>query len=391
MLNIKDSDLCTGCGACSSVCPTDAIKIEYDYQGYLYPKVIKDKCIGCNKCNLTCPIEKDLLGERKPFSEKYYAGYLKNIDELNQVSSGGAFWAIAQNVFSLSGVVYGAIQEKTFDVHHERATSLKDAEKFRRSKYLQSYVGDTYRMAQEDLENGKIVLFSGTGCQLAGLYSFLNIQYENLITCEVVCHGVPSMKVFEHYIEVIEKRNAGKVSSINFRDKSKGWKNNSIATIFDNNKITTEYSVGNLFHKGYLKGLYYRPVCGKCKYSCLPRIGDITLADYWKYEGKLKTDNPDMGISLIITSTKRGDMMINDCSDVMIIENTEKEDSIASCKHLVQSPEESKKRAKFFRVLDKKGFEIAVNKCTKITVWDKVLRKTEIYIEKITDKQSTLL
>ena len=193
-----------------------------------------------------------------------------------------------------------------------------------------------------------------------------------MITCEVVCHGVPSMKAFKQYIYELELKHSANVKQIVFRDKSMGWKNNHIAIFFDNNEVVREPSVSHLFHGGYLNGYYSRPSCGSCKYACLPRVADITLADYWKYTGKLRVDNPDSGISLIVCSTEKGDEQLKRVRGIMQIENATQKEALKSCRHLTHPPIESHKRKNFFKLLDQYGFEVAVKQCSHQSFFEKV-------------------
>ncbi len=384
---MKNKERCTGCGACACACPTQALFMEYDHEGFYYPKLKPELCISCDECKKVCFIASTQLSQRNLYSTKYYAGYLKDTTQLTCVSSGGAFWGISEKVLSSNGIVYGAVQESIFDVHHERANTIIEAKKFQRSKYLQSSIGNTYIRVQDDLMQGRVVLFSGTGCQIAGLYGFLKKTYDNLITCDVVCHGIPSMKAFKQYIHELEIKHSAKVIQIVFRDKTNGWKNNHIAIYFDNDEIVREPSVKHLFHAGYLSGLYCRSSCENCDYASLPRVADITLADYWMYEGPLKLDNPDGGISLIVCSTEKGNKLIKSVEQAMRLEISTQEKAMQSCKHLIRPPIASPKRMMFFKLFKKYGFEVAVQQCSRKSFFEKlrikVGRNKQIFLSKL--------
>lgn len=361
MIQIHDKTLCTGCGGCASICPVNAIVLTEDQEGFRYPLVNTDICVNCGKCNHVCPMIQQ--NNREKETECFYAGYLKDKESLQDVSSGGVFWALALTVLAENGVVYGAVHSGIEDVHHERAETVEEAAKFRRSKYFQSVVGNCYAKVREDLNEGRQVLFSGTPCQIAALYAFLGEGIDGLYTCEVVCHGVPSMKAFHSWRVEEEKRHGSKIVGLIFRDKSDGWKQNHYAVTFSDGTVSRKPSVNHDFHRGYLQGLFYRPSCGKCRYACMPRFADITLADFWKYNGALHAANEDKGISLIVCSTSKGKQLVDRSAKLLEMEQVDRKTALDSCRHLWQHPQADPKRGKFFEILDKKGFEKAMHRC----------------------------
>lgn len=365
MIVIEDKTKCVGCYACQSICPVNAISMEYDEEGFLYPIINNEKCIDCGKCDNVCHMKTNTQ-RNSDFLPKYYAGYHRDESELKTVSSGGAFWAFTQHIIRLGGIVFGAVHSSLYDIQHKGMDNIDDAQLIKRSKYLQSHINNTFIEAKEYLQKGKIVLFSGTACQIAGLYSYLGQEYDNLFTCEVVCHGVPSMKAFESYIKSIENKHSSKVISIVYRNKDHGWINNHIEICFENGDKIHEPSSKNLLHGTYLRGFMYRPSCGTCKYASLPRTSDIVLADYWKYSGKLKEANNDMGISLIVCSNKHGKSLLDSCADYLYFEPTESTAAIESCYHLTHTPRENVKREEFFSILNEHGYEEAVRHCRNI-------------------------
>ena len=356
-MKVFDSkDKCTGCGACAAVCPVSCINMELDEEGFLYPVSDNSKCINCGLCRKTCHMKQDLKTEEKT---TFFAAYLKEKEQLEQVSSGGVSWAFMETIINDGGVVYGATQKKVGIIEHERATTLKDAEAFKRSKYLQSKTTDVFPLVKKDLNDGTLVLFTGTACQIAALKTFLHKDYDNLYTCDVVCHGVPSIYVFNKYIKEEEEKEKSDVVWLNCRNKSKGWQYNQYELTFANGKIKRELSTKNRFHAGYLSGLFYRPSCGSCKYSCLPRTADLTLADYWKYEGALSNDNSGLGISLVVCSTKHGEKLLKDSKPLLNIEKTSRELAIHSCRHLDNQPIVNPLREQFFETIRRESYQNA--------------------------------
>ncbi|MBQ3784679.1 MAG: Coenzyme F420 hydrogenase/dehydrogenase, beta subunit C-terminal domain [Lachnospiraceae bacterium] len=383
MLTITDKRFCTGCGACINACPKKIISLQEDEEGFWYPKIDESKCVDCHLCEKVCPFKKERQKDINEDYPRFYAGQLKCKDDLNEVSSGGAFWAVAQYVLSIGGVVFGAIQENVDNIYHVRTTNIDEAQRMRRSKYFQSDTNYTFCQAKEDLQNNKIVLYSGTGCQIAGLLSFLNKEYDNLITCEVVCHGVPSRKVWKKYREEKEHIENKRITGLVFRDKSKGWSNNQYKITFDDCSIEYEKSTQQLFHAGYLQGLFYRPSCGCCRFASLPRVADITLADYWQYKGRFRTQDNDLGVSLISINTSKGTKLLNDVSDYLDYETTENQLALSSCRHLDNHPTENPKRKLFFEVFFVEGYYKAANNYIVVNNGDSLLHKIGRKVNKV--------
>lgn len=358
MIEIKDKRQCTGCAACLNACPVHVIDMVEDIEGFIYPSVNIKDCIDCHLCEKSCPMLKgrEVLCETHEDYPLYYAGQLKNKEDLFEVSSGGAFWAFAQAVIEKGGVVYGAIQENVDHIFHIRASSLEDIKLIRRSKYFQSEIGLSYQRAKEDLKKGVLVLFSGTGCQIAGLKAYLNKDFSNLFTCDVVCHGVPSRKVWNKYRLEKEENEGKRIVNLVFRDKSFGWSRNHYNITYDDGTIEKEFSDKQLFHAGYLSGLFYRPSCGVCLFASLPRVSDITLADYWKYEGRFRQPNNDLGVSLITVNNEKGECLLQLSSKLLDIDTTERDLALNSCKHLDEHPSENPNRASFFEAFNKDGY-----------------------------------
>lgn len=364
MIKIVDKRNCTGCGACVNACPRSIIMMKEDYDGFVYPIIRVEDCIDCHLCEKSCPMLKNKSEISRENAEypKFYAGQLKRKDDLFEVSSGGAFWAFSQAIIDAGGIVYGAIQENVDHIYHFRATDLDDIKRIRRSKYFQSDTGLTFQQVKNDLKNGLIVLYSGTGCQIAGLQGYLNKEYDKLITCDVACHGVPSRKVWKAYRREKEDREGKRIIDLVFRDKSAGWSHNQYKITYQDGSIEKETSTKQFFHAGYLKGLFYRPSCGTCRFASLPRVADITLADYWQYQGRYRQQGNDLGVSLITINNCKGERLLKDSSKYLSYESTEKDKAIASCKHLDEHPSENPDREAFFSLFAEKGYYVAAKK-----------------------------
>lgn len=364
MIEINDKKNCTGCGACINACPLHIIKFEEDVEGFIYPSVDADNCINCSLCEKSCPMLKDrasLCPNIDGFPQ-FFAGQLINKGELFAVSSGGAFWAFSQTIIDKGGVVYGAVQTDVDSIYHQRAETLEEIKAIRRSKYFQSDTKQTFAQVKADLKDGRSVLYSGTGCQIAGLKAYLGKECDNLITCDVVCHGVPSRKVWKAYRKEKEEREGKIIKDLVFRDKSAGWSHNQYRITYQDGSVEKEASTQQLFHAGYLQGLFYRPSCGVCRFASLPRVTDVTLADYWQYQGKFRQSDKDLGVSLITVNSNRGQRLLDDSSKYLDIELTEQEKALESCRHLDEHPSENPDRANFFKLFNEAGYYAAAKK-----------------------------
>lgn len=349
-----NEEKCTGCKVCVISCPQQCITLRKDDLGFEYPYIEEEKCIHCNICKNKCHAQSQLKLPRKG-KVLVYAAFHKDSSVRLKSSSGGAFWAAVECIIENGGVVYGAVQTSLFEVTHQRSESLRECEKFRRSKYLESNLTNTYQQVREDLLKGKQVLFSGTGCQVAGLYSYLGKDYENLYSCDIICHGVPSKSYFERFIAELQGEIGKNILSINYRNKRRGWNRNQIElTLEDNSKLYCD-SDKFLFHRGFLIGLYNRKSCYQCQYAKLPRRGDISLADYWKYRGKLLAENSNTGISLCVISSEKGEKLFEKMKEKMFFEETTLRMAVESCRHLTKPPIKHVKAGKVQKNLKKRS------------------------------------
>ena len=303
MINIKDPADCCGCTACASICNHDAITMEPDALGFLYPKVDESKCVECGLCEKVCAFNDNYdksLNLQKPDT---YAARHKDMDEVMKSRSGATFVAISDYILDQGGVVYGAGYKDHFRVAHKRATTKEERDEFRGSKYVQSDLTGVFRMVKQDLKNGLTVLFSGTPCQTSGLNSYVGKKLrENLVLIDIVCHGVPGPFLWRDYLRYIEKKQGDIISVVNFRDKEEfGWKAHHDTFKFVNGGGKMIFT--DLFYKHIM----FRHSCGKCHFCNTTRPSDITLADFWGWE---KTDpninKDDKGVSLVLVNTPKG-------------------------------------------------------------------------------------
>jgi len=293
---------CCGCGGCANTCPVDAITLKEGTNGFLFPEVDTEKCIQCGKCVKNCPVLAITKPNRKvPECRAAYAP-----DEIRRISSsGGIFTLIAEFVFEKNGVIYGAALNEQFEVVHKRITSLEELSALRRSKYVQSQVGMSYRQVKKDLKEGRTVLFSGTPCQNAGLRNYLGKEEENLILVDIVCHGVPSQSVFDEYLK--EQFPGNDLTEFLFRTKDAGQNCMvSQATLKDGRKVLSTIEE-DAFEKGFHKSVFLRESCSVCHFAAPPRQGDFTLGDFWGLE-KYNPDFKDpLGVSLVFLNNEKAD------------------------------------------------------------------------------------
>ena len=288
---------CCGCSACFNICPVQAITMQEDREGFKYPKIDERSCINCGKCEKACPVlHAETAG--RTLHPAFYAVWNRQDEARLSSSSGGVFRVLAEDVLVDGGVVYGA----AFDVHnrlrHVRAESADALVPLTGSKYVQSEIGTAFCQVRADLKNGRRVLFTGTPCQVAGLYAFLGGDDANLLTADVLCHGVPSPAVFERYLESL---GVGEKCRIEFRNKDNGWKKYEVVV---GDRVHETFRA-NAYMKGFLSNLYLRPSCASCRFVGCRRPGDLTLGDFWGAGNFRKRYDDDKGTSLVLLNSPK--------------------------------------------------------------------------------------
>ena len=325
MIEVDDKRNCTGCTACKSICPRDAITMVSDNEGFLYPLLNHGLCVNCGLCDKVCPLPKrDNQDNACSCLDAYVAHYCNNDDIWYESASGGVFTAITNYVLENDGVVYGAAYNKEWEVEHSSASSISDAVKFRGSKYVQSKLNDTFREIKSNLLSGQLVLFSGTPCQVAGLKSYLKKDYQNLITVDLLCHCVPSPRIFKDYINYIQNRYKKKISKINMKDKTLGW--NSFQTpriYFEDGTSIFNIEDTKLWETIFYSHIAVRPSCYSCRFSNLNRVGDFTIGDYWgveKFHPEFCVPN---GASILLINSRKGQEAFRSFSNYLKYEITD--------------------------------------------------------------------
>ena len=337
MVRLLDKKDCCGCSACASACPKQCISMVADNEGFLYPQINEEKCVDCGMCENVCPTTSRII-KREP--KRVFAAKNSDEDVRMRSSSGGVFSMIADWVITRGGVVFGACWNERWEVVHDYTETKDGISKFRGSKYVQSRIGSAYKKAEQFLKKGRIVLFSGTPCQIAGLTRFLKKEYANLLKVDIICHGVPSPLVFKKYIDerithasTVEKRKCDRnrigstsraeVKDISFRDKRQGWKNfgfNMIVRCTDGNiKSYYEPKNENLFIKGFLSNIYLRPSCYYCHFKGFHTCSDLTLGDYWGIDACF---DDDKGVSAITINSDKGEQLFSNIENIFLRESS---------------------------------------------------------------------
>lgn len=350
---LSDYKKCTGCGACSQICPKNAIVMKPDDEGFLYPEISSSLCIDCDTCRKICPQNgKDYVNDS---SVQFWGGMIKDDSVLMKSSSGGAFSAICRILDDDDAIICGATYDDKLKVHHTWCLNGDGIDIFRKSKYLQSDVGEIYINIKNFLSEGRTVLFSGTACQVAGLYAYLGGKPEKLYTVDLICHGVPSQKVFDCYIHSLEKHKKTKITKFSFRDKSNFLGDWEIGTAFGNDKKQKHQAWGQDFYmSGFLRALFYRPVCYSCQYanSEIKRPADLTIGDFWGSKSVNPLYDDKKGSSLIVVNSEKGDFLIEKMKKVMDLTPVNREQAVKENHNLIEPTKENPKREEFFNRLN---------------------------------------
>jgi coenzyme F420-reducing hydrogenase beta subunit len=316
-----------------------------DRDGFIYPNKDTDICTTCGLCVKVCPIDKPISRE-KPLTT--FAAVHKDLELLKNSSSGGVFAALCSLVFENKGVVFGCTMNDKLEPEHVSINCKSDMKKIQGSKYVQSNVKNTFAETKKYLQEGRQVLFTGTPCQIAGLKYYLGMDYENLITADLICHGVPSPTFFRGYINWLEKSRNAEVIEFIFRDKSKaGMGCIGKATYFKNKELFYEEAIISTLHYYYyyfLEGDIYRECCYDCKYASSGRMGDFTMGDYWGIEKAHPEINTGLGVSVLLVNNDKG-MELVDKLNLNLTKSTFEKASAYNGNLLHPTPKRDKREA----------------------------------------------
>lgn len=359
---------CTGCGACVCVCPVGCIQMVENKEGFFYPVIDHTQCIGCKKCYKVCPNEP----EDDEDVVAVLAGYSYNRDIRLTSSSGGVFTHLAEEVLKRNGVVFGVAMQKSQAVICA-VENIEEIPKLRGSKYVQSRVGNAYRQVEKYLKEGRLVLFSGTPCQIAGLYRVLKKEYMRLITVDFVCHGISSPQVLEKYLK--ERGNGKRISEIVFRDKTEGWNKFSMKIKWEDHTVSRASMEEDLYLQSFLKNLNLRSSCFSCKFRKIHRRSDITLGDLWGADEVVNGWTEDLGYSLILIQSKKGKELLESIKEKIVAVPVELSQVMLHNASLTTSPWDEYSRDLFFKNLKKYDLQRCISKAETNGIKKKAGRK----------------
>ena len=353
MITISDKSQCTGCSACYSACPKHCIAMEPDKEGFVYPVVNTEVCIDCKLCEKVCPVinrEKD----DKPHQQYGYLVQHKDEEIRKQSTSGGAFTAIAEWVINQGGVVFGAGYKKgSFIVAHQPVERTEDLAIFRNSKYVQSELGDCFLQVKKFLVSGRFVLFSGTPCQIEGLSAYLrNKAYKNLLLVDIVCHGIPSPRLFSSYLRAQEELIGGKFTNVLFRDKFYGYHYSSFS-IYNSDPAKNYHKGVDTY--GYLRAFFSnlsdRPSCYSCPFKKRYRKSDLTLWDCFGVK-KFTKELDGKGTTRVLVQSEKGAGVMNEVINDLNYVEVDPDKLTGEVREMFHSVPMNPKREAFFEDLD---------------------------------------
>lgn len=405
-MSISSLDICCGCTACVQRCPKQCIALAPNKEGFLYPIIDKDLCIDCDLCEKVCPVLAK-SEEREPL--KVYAAINNNEEIRKESSSGGVFTLLAEKIIVENGVVFGARFDEDWQVCLDCVDNVEDLKFFRGSKYVQARVGSTYKRAETYLKQGRKVLFTGTPCQISGFKKYLGKEYDNLLSVDFVCHGVPSPMVWERYLRELVARKCEKktvmfsahkqgisecntiVDGIAFRDKRLGWKKYSFVLCGNLAKATAEGEKNtvlfsamhryDVYMRAFLSDLILRPSCYDCRCKSGKSGADITIADFWGIQHVAPEMDDDKGTSLVLINSNKGEILYN----VLKLRCSEQSysDAVRYNPSIVRSVKVPLKRDLFWKQYSESDdLERLVNKVLRRTIKERIKNRLKSILKK---------
>lgn len=385
--NISKQD-CTGCKMCADLCPVDAIHFKVDGEGFWYPEIDESICVHCGRCAASCT-GITAYRNRDAFNPQVYEAWNTSRTVRLGSTSGGIYYALAKEVLDMGGIVIGCAYAEDFhSAHHVICRTDTELARTMVSKYFQSDTEGIYGAVRRLLKDGATVLFSGTPCQTAALKHYLSAQADiypcgKLIAVDFVCRGINSPRAYERFIEDLEIRYGSKVHSVRFKSKLHGWQSLGTVIEFENGKSYYRDRITSPYMNAYLNSaLMARPCCSNCKYKVLPRVSDITLADFWGLD-ESKKDLHD-GISLVMVNTETGAELFERVKEALYVAPQTLDAAVVGNAHILQPMRHGSRREEFFSRYENEGFESLV--------WDLMgITRSQLVKKKILSKISALL
>ncbi len=346
---------CYGCNACADICKFNAITMEPDQEGFLYPVVDEEKCSNCGQCKKVCIRRSTkIIKHEKPFPLAYIA-YNKENNIRKDSSSGAVFPILAKYVLEeKQGVVVGVRYDENMKPISDFAETMEEAKAFSGSKYVKSDFRGVFPKIRKMLRDGRYVLYSGLPCECAGLRSYLRKDYDNLLICELLCHSAPSPKVFEQYVDHLSNYYKSKVVNIRFRGKDKGWRPSDCETIItlENGKTRTHPTSENPYYRTFINGVMSRPSCSSCKYTYQHRVGDFTIGDCWGVQKAAPDMNDNKGVNLVLLNNHKAEEVFRTVNKELNYKKSTLKDVFI--KNHKKPTKDKRQRIAFFRELDQK-------------------------------------
>lgn len=381
MIKIDEKEKCAGCTACCSICPKKCIEMKPDEEGFLYPVVDTEKCVDCHLCEKVCPVLHHKIEEKIP------GGYVCRSKDLGIVAastSGGMFTPISRWIIEQGGVIFGVGFGEDWMVKHKMADSLEAAGEFRGSKYVQSYLGDTFENVKKKLEEDRWVCFSGTPCQAAGLKAYLNKEYEKLLIVEVICHGTPSPALWKKYVDYQEKRSRTKLKSVNFRAKTYGYHSGSMELQFQNGKKYKGSARTDYMLKSFFKEISSRPSCYHCAFKTVSRVSDLSLFDAWHVSQLVPgVLDDDKGYTNVLVHTEKGQKLLEELREQLELYPADVDKMVELDGIMVKnSAKPHPKRKEYLKAMNELPIEALVRKFLPISRKDHVIERMKTLIYK---------
>lgn len=350
----KHKSECCACTACVNACPKSCIRMVQDEEGFAYPHIDDTICINCHLCEKVCPVEHpDFSNNTTPDA---YAVLLKDIEQRKKSSSGGAFYAIASFVLDNKGVVVGATMDNDHLVQHIAIDSRDELFRLRGSKYVQSSLDGVFSIVKQALLDDRWCYFVGTGCQVAGLKAFLRKSYDKLITSDLVCHGVPSQKLFDLHIAYLEEKYQDRIVNYQFRN-NRLWGGCEICNFANHKPIMNPSYELSPYLYSFMYAMTYRYSCYDCKFACIPRQGDITLADYWGVKEFFPQIDTIHGVSLVLVNTDQGKKVWENVKGSYEYYQSTVEDGAKFNGNLVKKSDKPEVRDGIYQHIDEMGYK----------------------------------
>ena len=368
MIEIKNKAECSGCTACKNICPKNAIKMEEDVEGFKYPSINKEKCIECNLCEKVCPVKKNKNINKSEIDPIAYTMRVNDNNILKNSTSGGFFTPLSKYILEKNGIVFGVGYDEKLKVIHKKIDKNEKIKDVIGSKYVQSELGESLQEVKRYLNEDRIVLFSGTPCQVAGLKSFLDKDYKNLITLDLVCHGTPSPKLWKDYISFQEKKYKSKVKSAFFRNKTYGYHSGTMKLIFENGKEYYGSARIDFMLKSFFSEICSRPSCYKCAFKTRTHCSDFTVFDSWNIDKIVEgMKDDDKGYTNVLINSNKGIQIFNELQGITKYKVDINKIIQLDGSMVENSKKPNKYRNQFYQSLNKIGIKKTINKYLKNT------------------------